>query len=50
MGLDLHSVIGRYANLTFNVGWRLRGISGPITQNLFGNKGAFGNLSLTVGY
>ncbi|GAB6855838.1 ShlB/FhaC/HecB family hemolysin secretion/activation protein [Asaia astilbis] len=50
VGLDLHSVIGRYANLTFNVGWRLRGISGPITQNLFGNKGAFGNLSLTVGY
>ncbi|NVN06766.1 ShlB/FhaC/HecB family hemolysin secretion/activation protein [Asaia spathodeae] len=50
VGLDLHSVIGRYANLTFNVGWRLRGISGPIAQNLFGNKGAFGNLSLTVGY
>ncbi|GBR10107.1 ShlB/FhaC/HecB family hemolysin secretion/activation protein [Asaia siamensis] len=50
IGLDLHSAMGRYATLTFNVGWRLRGLSGSLRQSLYGNKGAFGNMSLTVGY
>ncbi|MBB2188347.1 ShlB/FhaC/HecB family hemolysin secretion/activation protein, partial [Gluconacetobacter liquefaciens] len=42
IGLDLHSSVGRYASLTFNVGWRLRGLPADLDQNGFGNKGAFG--------
>ena len=44
LGLDLHAEIGRYANLTFDVGWRLR--DDPST----GKRGGFGDFMLTVGY
>ena len=44
VGLDLHAEIGRYADLTFDVGWRLR--DDPDT----GKRGGFGDFMLTVGY
>lgn len=50
IGLDLHSTVGRYASLTFNVGWRLHSLPPSRTLNGFGNKGAFGNIAINVGY
>ncbi|GAA4498498.1 ShlB/FhaC/HecB family hemolysin secretion/activation protein [Gluconacetobacter tumulicola] len=50
IGLDLHSGVGRYASMTFNVGWRLHGLPPSRALNGFGNKGAFGNIAINVGY
>lgn len=50
IGLDLHSMVGRYASLLLNVGWRLHGLEAQRVADGFGSKGAFGNISLTVGY
>jgi len=43
-GLLLHSEIGRYADLDFDIGWRLR------DSPAGGKRGGFGDISLTVGY
>ncbi len=43
-GFLLHSAIGRFADLAFDIGWRLR--DSPTD----GKRGGFGDISLTVGY
>lgn len=45
VGLDLHTVVGRYVTVAWDLGWRLR--NAPTD----GGKGhAFGDVSLTVGF
>ncbi|MFT8642890.1 ShlB/FhaC/HecB family hemolysin secretion/activation protein [Gluconacetobacter sp.] len=50
VGLDLHLQESSYLNLSFNIGWRLRSLPAVKRNEGYGNKGAFGNISITVGY
>ncbi|MFW7270327.1 ShlB/FhaC/HecB family hemolysin secretion/activation protein [Gluconacetobacter sp. Hr-1-5] len=50
VGLDLHLQESSYVNLSFNIGWRLRSLPTVKRNEGYGNKGAFGNISITVGY
>ena len=50
IGLDLQSSVGRYVNLVFNMGWRLRTLAISREESGYGNKGAYGNMALTIGF
>jgi hypothetical protein len=43
-GLDLHASFGRYASLSFDIGWQLRAPPGTA------KRGGFGDVSVLVGY
>lgn len=50
VGLDLHFQIRDYLSVGFNVGWRLEPT--PVSRQIsgYGNKGCFGNVTLSVGF
>lgn len=50
IGLDLHAQLKQYISVGFNVGWRLHHLPTARINNGYGDKGAFGNVSLTVGF
>lgn len=56
-GLDLASVgfdaklkIKDYLDVSFNVGWRLKGMPEERRNEGYGDRGAFGNVAVTVGF
>lgn len=50
VGVDARLKIRDYLSVNFNVGWRLRGMPEERRNEGYGDKGAFGNVALTVGF
>ncbi|KXV79929.1 hypothetical protein AD953_00600 [Acetobacter malorum] len=50
VGLDAKLKIRDYLDVSFNVGWRLKGMPAERWNEGYGDKGAFGNVAVTVGF
>ncbi|WP_220791746.1 ShlB/FhaC/HecB family hemolysin secretion/activation protein [Gluconacetobacter dulcium] len=50
VGLDAKMKVRDYLDVTFNVGWRLAGMPAERRGEGYGDRGAFGNVAVTVGF